>query len=126
MIKLKRAYELANSSDGVRFLVERLWPRGVKKTALRIDAWLKDVAPSSGLRQWFKHDPNKWEEFRRRYRRELDAHPIALRPILDATQAGDVTLIYSSHDTEHNNAVVLKEYVGEKLKKMSNHRKPAG
>ena len=86
----------------------------MKKTALRIDAWLKDVAPSTTLRQWFNHDSKKWKEFQRRYRRELKANPDALRPILNAAQRGNVTLVYSSHDAEHNNAVVLKEYVEQK------------
>ena len=93
MIKLKRVYEPDSSSDGGRYLVERLWPRGMKKTALRIDAWLKDVAPSTTLRQWFNHDPKKWKEFQRRYRRELKANPDALRPILNAAQRGNVTLV---------------------------------
>jgi uncharacterized protein YeaO (DUF488 family) len=119
MIKLKRVHEPASSSDGGRYLVERLWPRGMKKTALRIDAWLKDVAPSTTLRQWFNHDPKKWEEFQRRYRRELNANPDALRPILNAAQRGNVTLVYSSHDAEHNNAVVLKEYVEQKARRNS-------
>src|SRR5437773_4788948 len=100
MIKLKRAYDSASNDDGIRFLVERLWPRGVKKTALRFDAWLKDVAPSTGLRQWFSHDPAKRTEFQRRYRRELDATPEALEPILKAARRGRVTLVYSSHDEE--------------------------
>jgi len=125
VIKLKRVYDSADSSDGTRFLVERLWPRGVKKTALRVEAWLKDVAPSTALRQWFKHDPKKWEQFQRRYRRELDANPEALRPIVEAAGSGNVTLVYSSHDAEHNNAVVLKDYVEGKLHKKSNHRKSA-
>lgn len=111
MIKLKRAYEAASNDDGVRFLVERLWPRGVKKDALRLDAWLKGVAPSTGLRQWFSHDPAKWSEFQRRYQAELDANPKALQPILKAARRGRVTLVYSSHDELHNNAVVLKAYV---------------
>lgn len=115
MIRLKRAYEPAGSTDGTRLLVERLWPRGVRKAALSIDAWLKDVAPSTSLRQWFSHDPKKWDEFQQRYRRELDANQEALRPILSAAGKGDVTLVYSSHDAAHNNAVALKEYVAEKL-----------
>ena len=115
MIKLKRAYEPAGPSDGARYLVERLWPRGVKKTALHVDAWLKDVAPSTALRQWFSHDPKKWNEFRQRYRRELTANPDALEPIRRAAQRGAVTLVYSSHDTEHNNAVALKEYLEDKM-----------
>ena len=115
MIKLKRAYDSASNDDGIRFLVERLWPCGVKKTALRLDAWLKDVAPSTGLRQWFSHDQAKWTEFQRRYRRELDATPEALEPILKAARRGRVTLVYSSHDAEHNNAVVLKAYAEARI-----------
>jgi uncharacterized protein YeaO (DUF488 family) len=119
MIKLKRVYEPSASSDGSRFLVERLWPRGVKKTALRIDAWLKDVAPSTNLREWFKHDPKKWDEFQRRYRRELDANPEAWRSLRNASEHGTVTLVYSSHDSEHNNSVALKKYLEEKPVKNS-------
>ena len=117
MVRLKRAYEPATSSDGARYLVERLWPRGVKKTVLRVDAWLKDVAPSTKLRQWFNHDPKKWQEFQRQYRRELRSNPDALRPILTAAQEGTITLVYSLHDSAHNNAVALKKYLEEKLAK---------
>ena len=116
MIQLKRAYEPAASDDGTRFLVERLWPRGVKKTSLRLDAWLKDVAPSDCLRRWFGHDPKKWQEFRRRYFHELDANAEAWEPILKATRR--VTLVYSSHDKEHNNAVALKDYLEARMGKM--------
>jgi len=119
-IATKRIYEPAADDDGARVLIMRLWPRGMKKTALRIDAWLKDVAPSTTLRRWFNHDPKKWGEFQRRYRRELNANPDALRPILNAAERGNVALVYSSHDAEHSNAVVLKEYVEEKLEKKSN------
>lgn len=126
MITLKRVYDPVTSTDGVRFLVERLWPRGVKKTALRIDAWLKDVAPSGELRRWFGHDPEKWSEFRRRYYDELRASADALEPILKAAQRGQVTLMYSSHDTEHNNAVALKEYLdARKGKKRTPHKSAA-
>jgi uncharacterized protein YeaO (DUF488 family) len=111
MITLKRAYDPPSRQDGVRFLVERLWPRGVKKTALHVEAWLKDVAPSDALRRWFHHDPKKWDEFRRRYFRELDASTAAWAPILKAARRGRVTLVYSSRDTEHNNAVALKAYL---------------
>jgi len=117
MVRLKRAYEPATSSDGARYLVERLWPRGVKKTVLRVDAWLKGVAPSTKLRQWFNHDPKKWQEFQRQYRRELRSNPDALRPILTAAQEGTITLVYSLHDSAHNNAVALKKYLEEKLAK---------
>lgn len=126
MIKLKRAYEPAESSDGARYLVERLWPRGVKKTALRIDGWLKDIAPSTELRQWFSHDVKKWREFQKRYVRELNANREALGPLVEAARGGNVTLVYSAHDTEHNNAVVLKEYLERKIGAASGrHHRPA-
>ncbi len=115
MIHLKRVYDPAASADGKRFLVERLWPRGVKKEVLRLDAWLKDVAPSDGLRRWFSHDPAKWDEFQRRYVQELDGNKSAWQPLLEAARHGAVTLIYSSHDTEHNNAVALRQYLEHKM-----------
>ena len=110
-IKLKRAYEPAVAGDGVRYLVERLWPRGLRKTALRLDAWLKEVAPSAELRRWFSHDPAKWGAFRPRYFRELQANGGAWEPILKAARRGTVTLHYAARDTEHNNAVALKEFL---------------
>lgn len=110
-IKLKRAYDAATVDDGVRYLVERLWPRGVKKEALHVAAWLKDVAPSDQLRRWFAHDPQKWDEFRRRYFKELDENPEAWAPLHDAARHGTLTLVYSARDTEYNNAVALKEYL---------------
>jgi uncharacterized protein YeaO (DUF488 family) len=115
MINLKRVYESRGKNDGKTFLVERLWPRGVKKTALGDAVWVKDVAPSTELRRWFGHDPKKWAEFQRRYRAELKQHEQDLEPILQSTRHGTVTLLYSSHDTEHNNAVVLREYLEGKL-----------
>jgi uncharacterized protein YeaO (DUF488 family) len=111
MIALKRVYEPADTDDGTRFLVERLWPRGVRKDALRLDAWLKDVAPSTELRRWFSHDPARWQEFCQRYAAELEARPDAWAPIVQADRSGTVTLLFSSHDTEHNNAVALKAYL---------------
>ena len=117
MIMLKRAYDSASRADGRRILVERLWPRGISKAELHVDAWLKDVAPSTGLRKWFSHDPGKWNEFRKRYRRELDSHPEAWRPILSAARRGRVTLVYSSRDTEHNNAVALRQYLEAKMRR---------
>ena len=111
MIKLKRVYEPASLDDGVRILVERLWPRGIKKDALKLDTWLKDVAPSDGLRRWFAHDPRKWNGFRDRYFGELDANPKTWESVAKAARRGRVTLIYSSRDTEHNNAVALKDYL---------------
>jgi len=119
MVRLKRAYDAMSRTDGTRFLVERLWPRGVSKATLRLDAWLKEVGPSTALRKWFSHDPEKWREFRRRYFRELDSRPEAWEPILSAARRGTVTLVFSSHDTEHNNAVALREYVQEKSRRPS-------
>lgn len=116
MIQLKRVYDKAAPEDGQRFLVERLWPRGIKKSALRIDAWLKELGPSTSLRKWFGHDPKRWEEFRRRYFQELEKNVEACKPIQRAAARGSVTLIYSSHDEEHNNAVALKEFLEAKSK----------
>ncbi len=116
MIQLKRAYDPAARTDGARFLVERLWPRGIKKTELKLDDWLKDVAPSTELRKWFSHDPEKWTEFRKRYFAELQAHKESLDPLLEAARQGPVTLIYSSHDTLHNNAVALRTYLERRLR----------
>jgi len=117
VLKLKRVYESLEISDGVRFLVERLWPRGMKKEKLNMQAWLKDVAPSDGLRRWFEHDPLKWSEFQKRYRVELNENPNTWEPILQAMERGDVTLLYSARDTEHNNALVLKSFLEEHLRK---------
>ena len=117
MIQLKRAYTPAAASDGARYLVERLWPRGLKKESLKLEGWLKDVAPSTELRKWFSHDAAKWPEFRRRYFQELRADPEAWEPLLAAARRGRVTLVYSSHDTEHNNAVALKEFLEQHLGK---------
>ena len=117
MIKLKRVYDKRSSTDGARYLVERLWPRGIKKTELHLDDWLKDVAPSTELRKWFSHDPEKWDEFRRRYFRELTSQPEAWQPIVSAARRGRVTLVYSSHDTKHNNAVALQEFLRKKARR---------
>ena len=111
MIQLKRVYEPPAESDGVRFLVERLWPRGLKKAAARLDGWLRETAPSTALRKWFNHDPGKWREFQRRYASELDRHPEAWQPILESARKGAVTLLFSSRDAEHNNVVALKAYL---------------
>lgn len=112
-IYLKRAYEPAAPEDGERYLVDRLWPRGVRKDALILTAWLKDVAPSDALRRWFGHDPVRWAEFRRRYRGELKSKRTMLQPLRDALKRGTVTLVYSAHDEEHNQAVVLREFLLE-------------
>lgn len=118
MIQIKRVYDPVTSTDGTRLLVERLWPRGIKKTSLEIKSWLKDVAPSVELRKWFSHDPAKWHEFRSRYFAELESNPATWQPIIADARHGTVTLIYSSHDTEHNNAVALEEFLNRHL-----HRK---
>lgn len=116
MIRIKRAYEPPEKSDGQRFLVDRLWPRGVKKEALKMAGWLKDVAPSGDLRKWFGHDPARWKEFQRRYREELAANPERWQSLVEAAKDGDVTLLFSAHDLDHNNAVVLKELLEHRLK----------
>ena len=110
-IRIKRIYDAPTRGDGIRILVDRIWPRGIAKDAARLDGWFKDLAPSTKLRQWFGHDPERWEEFQRRYVGELDEHPETWRPLLDALSADDITLLYSSHDTEHNNAVALRRYL---------------
>lgn len=116
-IELVRVYDdgAKDAGPGRRFLVERLWPRGVKKGALPMDAWLKDVAPSTELRKWFGHDPQRWDEFRRRYAAELDQNRAAWEPLVRAARDGGVTLLYSSRDTAHNNAVALREYLAQRL-----------
>ena len=114
MLKIKRVYEEAEASDGVRFLVERLWPRGMKKEELKMNAWLKDVAPSPALRSWYAHEPSRWKEFQQRYRTELEENPDAWKPILAAGQ-GNVTLLYSARDTEHNSALLLKSFLEEQM-----------
>lgn len=110
-IRLKRVYEPHARGDGRRILVERLWPRGMKKEAVEAHAWIKEVAPSTELRQWFGHRPERWDRFRRRYMKELDENPDAWQPILDAARRGTVTLLYSARDAEHNAALVLRDYL---------------
>ncbi len=116
MIQTKRVYQPAGPHDGTRYLVERLWPRGMKKEALKMDGWLKDVAPSNELRRWFGHDPAKWVEFQKRYGAELNQRRAAWEPLARAAHRGRVTLLYSAHDEEHNNAVALKKYLERHLK----------
>jgi uncharacterized protein YeaO (DUF488 family) len=111
MIKIKRVYEPAARDDGRRFLVERLWPRGIRKEALNAEAWMKDVAPSGKLRKWFGHRPERWDEFRKRYWNELDRQPTAWESLAHAAHRGTVTLVYSARDTERNGAVALRDYL---------------
>ena len=115
MIRIRRVYDSPQPGEGARFLVDRLWPRGMKKETLGLEAWTKAAAPSDALRRWYGHDPKKWEDFQRRYRAELDASPEAWQVILEAARHGPVTLLYSSRETERNNAVALRDYLLEKL-----------
>ncbi|MBS0653020.1 MAG: DUF488 domain-containing protein [Verrucomicrobia bacterium] len=115
-INLKRVYEPVSKQDGIRILVERLWPRGLKKENLKMDLWLKEVAPSTELRKWFSHDPAKWVRFQKKYVEELNEDTEALELIVNALKKGTVTLLYSSKDVEHNNAVCLKKYLEKKYK----------
>ena len=111
-IKLKRVYEPPEEADGYRILVERLWPRGVSKDRAKANLWLRDAGASPGLRTWFGHDPRKWEEFRRRYFDEIQSRPAVIRELADAIRTHDtVTFLFAAHDTEHNNAVALKEFL---------------
>ena len=114
-IDIARAYDPPGSDSGTRFLVDRMWPRGVSKESLGIEAWLRDVAPSTELRRWFGHDPARWEEFQKRYWAELDANPASWQPLLDAAERGPVTLVFGARDREHNQAVVLRAYLARKL-----------
>ena len=107
-LRLKRAYEPAEKADGLRILVDRLWPRGVSKAKAALDDWMKDIAPSAELRKWFGHDPARWAEFQRRYRAELRERPEALDHIRDLAKARVITLIYSAQDERHNDAVALR------------------
>jgi uncharacterized protein YeaO (DUF488 family) len=111
MIRLKRAYDPVEEEDGARFLVDRLWPRGVKEGNLQLDGWLKDAAPSDDLRRWYGHQVDRWEEFKARYFSELDEIPESLEPIQEAAKRGSVTLVYGARDRAHNNAVALREYL---------------
>jgi uncharacterized protein YeaO (DUF488 family) len=115
IIRLKRAYDAPAPDDGYRVLVDRIWPRGVSKEKARLDEWLKELAPSSGLRKWFNHEPDKWEEFIDRYFKELDGHPELLAALARQANQGCVTLIFSARDLDHNNAAALKRYL-ERLK----------
>lgn len=117
MIQVKRVYEPATAQDGPRFLVDQLWPRGLKKDKVKAKLWLKAVSPSGQLRHWFGHEPSKWNEFQRRYAAELDKKPETWRALLAAAREEDsITLLYSARDTQHNNAVALKGYLEKRLK----------
>jgi uncharacterized protein YeaO (DUF488 family) len=113
-IKLKQVYEPASGADGARILVDRLWPRGLRKEDAAIDHWFKDLAPSTALRQWFDHDVERWTEFRKRYRAELAEQPQALADLRSLVRMGPITLLFGAHDESHNNAVVLRELLGKR------------
>ena len=115
MIRVKRVYEPSEKNDGVRFLVDHLWPRGLKKESLHVERWIKLVSPSNKLRSWFGHEPVKWKEFQRRYFAELDEQPDTWVALLEAAREKDITLVFSARDIEHNNAVALKSYLEMKL-----------
>jgi uncharacterized protein YeaO (DUF488 family) len=115
MIAIKRAYDDVEDSDGRRFLVDRLWPRGVRREALQIETWLNDVSPSPDLRKWYGHDVARWPEFRERYTAELEANPEGWQPLLEAARDGTVTLIYGARDTEHNSAAILRDVLTRHL-----------
>lgn len=115
MIRIRRAYDRPSPGEGALFLVDRLWPRGVSKGALKGVTWCREAAPGHALRRWVHQNPGQWEVFQRRYREELDAHPEAWQPILAAARRGPVTLLYSARDTARNNAHVLRDYLEERL-----------
>src|SRR5919204_3429713 len=110
-IQVKRVYEPPSGDDGVRILVDRLWPRGLSKAKACVDLWVKEVAPSTALRRWFNHDPGKWAEFKRRYAAELDPKKAAIAALVGAVRRGRVTLLFGTSDPEHNNAVALQAYL---------------
>jgi len=115
-IRIKRVYDAPEKSDGTRVLIDRIWPRGVSKDEAAIDEWLKDVAPSTELRKWFGHSPERWDEFRRRYEAELAENEEAFERLVELCRKGDVTLVYAARDEAHNNAVVLKGLIERRLR----------
>ena len=121
-VRLKRAYEPASAEDGYRVLVDRLWPRGVSKEQAKLDEWDQELAPSSQLREWFGHEPDRFPEFRRRYIDELRANRARLRELRRRARTGTLTLVYSAHDSEHNDAVVLAEVLRRGLPKSEGPR----
>ncbi|HEU4634373.1 MAG TPA: DUF488 domain-containing protein [Flavisolibacter sp.] len=116
-IKLKRVYESPAKEDGTRILVDRLWPRGLTKQKASVDIWLKEIAPSTELRKWFHHDPEKWKEFKKRYRQELKSKGEQIKVLKRELKTGTLTLVYGAKDEEHNEALVLRELLNRHLKK---------
>jgi uncharacterized protein YeaO (DUF488 family) len=119
MIKIKRAYDEVSPDDGERILVDRLWPRGIKKDEAKIDEWMKEIAPSNELRKWFAHDPSKWKEFKKRYMEELKDQSTLIEILINRAKRGNITLIFSARETEHNNAVVLSELISKRERRKS-------
>jgi uncharacterized protein YeaO (DUF488 family) len=111
-VRVKRVYDEPSDDEGLRILVDRLWPRGLTREAARLDEWMKDVAPTPELRKWFAHDADKWDEFQRRYTAELDANPAAVRALAERARSGRVTLLYATRDPERNSASLLANYLG--------------
>lgn len=125
-VKLKRAYDRPAAGDGTRVLIDRLWPRGVRKVDAAIDQWIKDLAPSTSLRKWFGHDPDRWQEFRRRYAAEVHEHPEMLNQLRSMARRGTITLVFSAHDEIHNDAVVLRDLLlGRQVTPKSESTSPA-
>lgn len=114
-IDIARAYDVLPTGNKIRLLVDRIWPRGVSRNDLHLDDWIRDVAPSNALRKWFGHDPDRWKEFRQRYRAELDHQPDAVGRCLAWCLKGPVVLIYGARDRDHNQAVVLREYLQQRM-----------
>jgi uncharacterized protein YeaO (DUF488 family) len=127
-LKLKRAYEPPSPDDGARILIDRLWPRGISKAKAALDEWFKDIAPSNELRKWFNHDPARWTEFRRRYAKEVHRNKELLEELRARARKGRVTLVYSAHDEQHNDAIELRDLIlkarGGGLKKAAAKKRP--
>jgi uncharacterized protein YeaO (DUF488 family) len=118
LIQLKRIYEQSSDQNGLRVLVDKLWPRGLRKNEVRLDIWLKEIAPDDELRKWFFHDPDKWEEFRKRYLKELEQNEEYVQKLIEKAKETDLILLYAAKNERFNNAIVLKEYIESRLKKL--------
>lgn len=114
-VRIKRIYDAPAEDDGYRVLVDRVWPRGLSKSKAQVDRWLKEIAPSTELRRWFGHDPSRWSEFRSRYRGELEASSALVEELVEKARSGPVTLLFGARDQHHNQAVVLREWLDERL-----------
>lgn len=126
MIEAVRVYQLGAEHTGARWLVDRIWPRGVARTSLDLAGWARDAAPSTELRRWFGHDSRRWGEFRRRYASELDGTPTAWQPLLDSARVADLLLVYAARDADHNNAIALRDYLRQRLLNQPGSAPPGG